>query len=399
MKLPPYKIDRTVLGRIFFESTISDTGDTIIPWYPDVNEIDNIAPGLFEELSNIDDSQKLRVKFTFYDENIMNSVKIENYTFRTLYDEFLNNIHLPWTINNRIFDYEINYNISAIEEYKNCKNAYECLTKIVEPSWQKEFPQIFATEESYNDYLQSPSFTTQYPQLSRMKEIEQELKEIEQDPEFRTNQTLMNRALMLQEEFYNLPTQAPYPIEQSKFYKILACKLAPKISEALFNHVKSDFNLENLTHSDYRFAPCGEMTATMTKAEILELSKADQRFYFLSIGLYVRPEGYSNKISDALALYMASNQGKDVYNVLIKIDDKTAENKRLWLNGIKITESMNWQLKDPDYIKEWKFTDKKVGWYGDLWEIPNNCYKVPLKMTQILRIADNDAVLYMDIWI
>ncbi len=81
-------------------------------------------------------------------------------------------------------------------------------------------------------------------------------------------------------------------------------QLVTLLSEALYQTFTETYSLPGLARSNFIYGHCGGLTATLTKAQIIALAKMDSRLYFDNIGLYERPEGYSDKLSDELALQL-----------------------------------------------------------------------------------------------
>ena len=87
--------------------------------------------------------------------------------------------------------------------------------------------------------------------------------------------------------------------------------LVADLSEALYQTFTAAYSLPGLAHDNFSHGACGGMTATLTKAQVIALARRDSRLYFDTVGLYERPKGYSDRLSDELALRLEVSDALD----------------------------------------------------------------------------------------
>ncbi len=251
---------------------------------------ENISDQLVRKLDEMEDDQPMRVQFIFYDRDTMEQTTLEGYTLLTLECE--------------------------LSERQPSHYAERC------PNWMR------VNQLNHNNTLATLRAC------------------LAEEPWFDSIRVEM---LALLEEAVALGGQEGYDLAltvcrkmsqawddwwQQRLYRLgdIEYELVSRLSEALYQTLVRDYSLPGLSHSHFKYDRCGEMTATLTKQQILELAAADDRFYFEDIGLYERPAGYADAISDQLALQL-DQAPEEVCRVRIFTTALEGDWPEEWLRG------------------------------------------------------------------
>lgn len=286
------------------------------------NYHDRISDSLYSKLGGMADDTVVRVDFKFYDRAVMlnnsdeygrnlEDVYIEcfrqgqsaanlNMLIVIGIQEYFSNYELPWQPYERKEDFVSEYAdlYSCLLELSAKKDSYglDNYQKIID-----EHPEVFATRESYYEYITSRHFIIEmaswlYDLVACQLKMESymsdpsslttsEAEQLREDYEYAIFGYFVNGANDL------LPLQNDLTEEQISDLKLYRYLLGEQLHEALLKEVEG-FGFDALCDNLIFDSEIGCFSANLTKERILELAETDERFRFMGVSVSATPEGY-----------------------------------------------------------------------------------------------------------
>lgn len=210
----------------------------------------NITDSLSEKLSELSDSDKLRVDFLFYDSDTMRGVTLDgtdmlDIQFR-IQNDYLIPYNMAWYFSRYLSDYP-GYLVKG--SYKQLKNML----------LQKTSPELRYIETNYGsvakfeNYLSNPFFSN-----------------IEKNPAYANTHT-------------EVPSDNKYLISED-YKKMLESQwqLAENLNTAFLQQLSDSFNIEELSERNTALYGFGRFSGIMSKSDIMSLN-GDKRFLFICV--------------------------------------------------------------------------------------------------------------------
>lgn len=351
------------------------------------NYHDSISDSLYSALKGIEDDALVRVDFKFYDRNIMLGV-IDEYG-RTLEDVYINffrqgrsaaNMNMVIVVGIR--EYFKNYNQPWQPEHRTedfvseYADLYSCIIELAESkasygldNYQRaidEHPEVFGTRESYYEYITSDHFLLEMAGwLYDLVNCQIRMESYAADPSSLTDE----EARQLREEyeyaifgfFVNnadelLPEQNDLSVDQINEIKVYRYLLGEQLHKELLEEVKR-FEFDALCDNMIFDSEMGCFSANLTKAQILELARTDDRFRFMGVSVAATPEGYPEGMEARLYDKMYSGDTQSARYNIFMVDSN------YWANSINYTV----KLAMPEMFLEDMF-EKEPSMSGSLFE-------------------------------
>lgn len=210
----------------------------------------NITDSLSEKLSELSDSDKLRVDFLFYDSDTMREITIDGMDMLDIHLKVQNDYVIPYSRAQYFSDYLSDYPGYMVKgSYKQLKNML----------LQKTSPELRYIETNYGspaefeNYLSNPFFSN-----------------IEKNPAYANTHT-------------DVPSDNKYLISED-YRKMLETRyqLAENLNVAFLKQLSESFGIEEVCERNTAIYGFGRFSGIMSKSDIMSLS-GDKRFLFICV--------------------------------------------------------------------------------------------------------------------
>ena len=267
-------------------------------------EAPRVEQRLWERLQPLDESQQLRVAFRFYDPALMADIKEGDRNLLQLYEalyqqgaswgrvhtlmaraieQYYRNYDRPFMVKDRTADFQSDF-----------ASLYDSALHVAQGSGFMQTlsaqPEVFADEASFNDYLISPRFRGELPEVARLcyaysvvrqaqlkhETIDAQSQEVYETLIFAFHNPigLGGKLAPASFSYTQADTDAFFPVRQ---------RLGEHLYEQTLRRVKSLLPQAQVTSDILEGSESSLFSATLTKAEILRLARGDARFSFIGI--------------------------------------------------------------------------------------------------------------------
>lgn len=360
------------------------------------NYHDRISDSLHTMLNGMADDTVVRVDFKFYDRAIMlNNLDEYDRNLEDVYIECFNQGRSAANLNTVIVigirEYFSNYELpwQPYEREKDFVSEYEDLYScLLEFSAEKasyglnnyqaiidEHPEVFASRESYYEYITSYHFIVEMAGwMYDLVECQLRMEDYMSAPSSLT----ASEAAQLREEYESaifgyfvndaddmLPVQNDLTQEQTNELKVYRYLLGDLLHEELLKEVES-FGFDALCDNLIFDSEIGCFSANLTKARILELAETDERFRFMGISVSATPEGYPEGMEARLYDRMHSEYTSETRYDIFMVDSDYWANSLNYTVKLKLPEAFIEDMFEAEPSMRGSLFEAQVGLYYDV---------------------------------
>lgn len=308
----------------------SDTETIVRPkGYPE-----NIQDELAYDIDPYPMSQTFRVVMSYYDEAVVDSVKVDGVTMADICQNYL-----EWDLKERELPIAVFESLGANPEdpYGFFQQRY--------PLLMKNLPEIVGTEKLFFAYAYDPALQEKYPEAKKIVAYQKGYPDTVPVQIFGQKKVEPYDSSKLRDQ-----VQRTYDTHLSEYYPVIA-KLGYQINVQLTNACVKKYELSNVTYDSFAQRYSNKFTTTLSKDEILRLAEQDKNLTFWKMGVAKRPEGYHEKISTELAVKLESTKKEEKLQCWI-----TYKDAQIYGYNMHSESSMTEQAK-----KLKNYLDKKYG--------------------------------------
>lgn len=247
---------------------------------------ENIQDELAFDLQKFPDTQKIRVIMSYYDQTVVDSVKVDGVTLSDLCKQYLSWYFEEQKLPQAVFE----------SLYSRPEDPYSYFKENPRNSLLlKNYPKQVGTQQAFFTYAYDDKLQKKYPEAKRVVDYQKGYPETEPEQLFGHAKEMPYDSSRLDREI-----QDSYETIRSKNYPLVA-ELGQQINCSLIDTCVKKYGLQDVEKDSFQSRMTNRFTATLSKKQILELAERDENLTFWKLGAALRPEGCKKTISPDLA--------------------------------------------------------------------------------------------------
>lgn len=296
----------------------SDTETIVRPkGYPE-----NIQDELAYDIDPYPMSQTFRVVMSYYDEAVVDSVKVDGVTMADICQNYL-----EWDLKERELPIAVFESLGANPEdpYGFFQQRY--------PLLMKNLPEIVGTEKLFFAYAYDPALQEKYPEAKKIVAYQKGY------PDTIPVQ-IFGQKKVYPYESHKLDNQVNQRYESIKAdYAPVVAKVGQRVNQSLVESCVKRYGLKDITYDPFTSRYSNRFTTTLSKRRILELASGNENLIFWEIGVDERPEGYNDAVSTAMAVKLDSMKADEKIKFYVMYKDSQIYNYDMFNDGLMASQA------------------------------------------------------------